>query len=254
MPIAMTRPISQTFNQCQLTHLDREPIDVALAQRQHAAYEQALAELGCRVQPLPAAPDLPDAVFVEDAALVLPELAVITRPGAETRRAETVSVAEALGQFRRLAAIEPPGTLDGGDILRLGRAIFVGQSSRSNAAAIEQLAALGHPFGYTVRAVPVTGCLHLKSAVTQVGPNTLLINRDWVDDTPFAGFDLVDVAAAEPGAANALWLGNAVILPAQYRQTRQKLQAYGLNVVPVDVTEIAKAEGGVTCCSLIFEA
>ena len=251
MPTAITRQVSPTFNQCELTHLNRTPIDVPLAQKQHHGYRQALAALGCRVQSLPAVSDFPDAVFVEDTAFVLPELAIITRPGAESRRAETASIAEALRLHRPLAFIKEPGTLDGGDILPINRTIYVGQSSRSNAAAIAQLAKLVQPFSYTVQVVPVTGCLHLKSAVTQVGPNTLLINQSWVDVAPFTDFTLIDVAPTEPGAANALLLSQTVIFPAEYPNTLHKLSAHNIAVKPVNVSEIIKAEGGVTCCSLI---
>ena len=253
MVIAITRPVSPTINKCELTHLSRTDIDVELAQTQHRNYEKALAALCCDVRSLALAPELPDAVFVEDTALVLDEIAVITRPGAAARRAERDSVATALAQYRDLRWIDAPGTLDGGDILRLGRTIFVGQSKRSNRPGLEQLALQLKPFGYLVQAVNVRGCLHLKSAVTPVGPDTLLINRDWVEGRTFDGFRLIDVAPHEPFGANALWLGDTVIYPAEYKSTRQMLENGGLAVKTVDVSELGKAEGGVTCCSLIID-
>jgi dimethylargininase len=254
MLIALTRAVSPSINQCELTHLAREPIDFERAQAQHEAYQAALAAHGCRVIPLPAEPSMPDAVFVEDTALVLDEIAIITRLGTESRRAEISSVAEALRPYRKLASIEAPGTLDGGDVLRVGKQIYVGLSQRSNAAGIEQLRRLVTPLGYTVTALEVRGCLHLKTAVTQVAPETLLINRNLIDPAPFEQYQLVDVAADEPLAGNALWLNGTVIYPAEHKNTRQALEALGVTVEPVPAAELAKAEGGVTCCSLIFEA
>jgi len=252
--IAITREVGSAITACELTHLDREPINVDLAREQHRRYEESLAALGCEVQRLPAEPDLPDAVFVEDIAIVLDELAIVTRPGSESRRAERPSVAEGLAPYRRSERIEAPGTLDGGDVLRTGRTIFVGRSTRTNDAGIEQLRAFSEPLGYTVEPVDVTGCLHLKSAVTAVDNDTVLINRAWIDPTPFARFDCIDVDPSEPHAANALWVGGAAVYPSAHPGTRKRLEDRGIVVKAVDVSELAKAEGGVTCCSLIFPA
>ena len=249
---AITRQVSPSIGACELTHLERQPIDVTLAERQHHAYEDLLRKLGCQVISLPVEPDLPDAVFVEDVALVLDEVAVITRPGAASRRPETPSIEQALKSFRQLCRITPPGTLDGGDILALGRRILVGISSRSNTTAVQQLTGYLKPFGYTVEAVTVRGCLHLKSAVTAAGEETLLINPAWVDRNLFPGWNLIPVAAEESYGANVLWTGTGRIYPAQYPLTRQQLEAAGLPVEMVDVSEIIKAEGAVTCCSLVF--
>ena len=253
MRIAITRRVSASIGQCELTHLDRQPIDVDRARAQHWQYERALRALGCRVERLPEEPDLPDAVFVEDAAVVLDELAILTRPGAASRRRETRTVADALEPYRRLAPIRAPGTLDGGDVLRVGRTLYVGLSGRSNRAAVEQLRALLAPLGYAVRGVEVDGCLHLKSAVTRVAADTLLVNRDWLDASAFGGLRLVDVDPAEPTAANALHIGESVIYAAAYPRTRARLEDRGISVYTVDVSELAKAEGAVTCCSLIVQ-
>jgi dimethylargininase len=250
--IALTREISSSFAQCELTHLQREPIDVPLARSQHAAYEQQLAGLGCRLLRLPETPDLPDAVFVEDAAIVLEELAVITRPGAASRRPETAAIADALRPYRKLVTIMEPGIIDGGDVLRLGKALYVGLSTRSNLAAIEQLRNFLAPFDYTVSAVEVAGCLHLKSAVTQIAADSLLLNPAWVAPDLFANWEWIEVDPAEPYAANAVWIGDAVIYPQAFPLTRRKLEKAGIDVKVVDVSEISKAEGAVTCCSLIF--
>jgi dimethylargininase len=251
--IAITRAVSPSIERCQLTHLAREAIDLSTAQAQHRAYEDRLVELGCQILRLPVEPDLPDSVFVEDTAIVLNEVAVITRPGAASRRPETASVAHALAAYRELFHIEPPGTIDGGDILRVGRTLFAGLSSRSNEAGLEQLRTHASRFGYTLKPVEVRGCLHLKSAVTQVAEDTLLIHRDWVDGTAFDDMEMIDVDPSEPFGANALLVGDAVIYPRAYSRTRERLERRDITVKAVRMSELAKAEGGVTCCSLIVQ-
>jgi dimethylargininase len=254
MHIALTREISPAMARCELTHLARVPIDLDAARAQHAAYERALTDLGCAMHRLASGPEMPDAVFIEDTAVVLDEVAVITRPGAGSRRPETEAVTEALSRYRPLHAIGPPGTLDGGDVLRIGRRLFVGASGRTNAAGIAQLRTLLDPYGYTVEAVPVRGCLHLKTAVTAVGEALLLLNPDWIDPAPFVGFEVIEVALDEPFAANALLVGETILFAAHCPRTRDRLEQRGLRVRPVPADELAKAEGGVTCCSLIFSA
>ena len=196
MLVALTREVSPSLARCELTHLAREPIDVARAVAQHAAYEAALAGLGCTLVRLRAEPDLPDAVFVEDTAVVLDELAVVTRPGAESRRAETASVARALGSYRTLRRIEPPGTLDGGDVLVAGRRVFVGRSRRSDPAGVAGLRGHLEPLGYAVESVALGDCLHLKSAATLVAPDTLLANPSWTDPGAFRGLAVIEVDPA----------------------------------------------------------
>ncbi|MCJ7512895.1 MAG: hypothetical protein MUO23_07990, partial [Anaerolineales bacterium] len=211
-----------------------------------------LSALGCDVQRLEVQPDLPDSVFVEDIAVVLDEVALILRSGAPSRRAEAASVAEALGEYRELLHMQPPAMLDGGDVLRIDRQLYVGVSSRSNPDGIRQVESFVRPFGYQVFPVEVTGCLHLKSAVTQVGERSLLVNPDWLDRRIFKGMELIEVAPAEPYAANALLLADAIIYPASHHQTRERMEQRAIKVRTVDVSEIMKAEGAVTCCSLVF--
>ena len=251
--VAITREVSPAIARCELTHLERVPIDLAAARAQHQAYEECLASLGCDVQRLPCAPDLPDSVFVEDAAVVLDEIAVIARPGAASRRPEVPAIAEALERYRPLVRVEAPGTLDGGDVLRVGRTVLVGCSGRTNAAGISQLRAILGAYDYEVLEVRVHGCLHLKSAVTAVTDGLLLANRRWLAAEDLPELAVLDVDPEEPFAANALRVGDALVYPAEFVRTRQRLEGRGLRVHAVPAGELAKAEGGVTCCSLLVD-
>jgi dimethylargininase len=253
MLTAITRAVSPSIVQCELSFIARKPIDLATAQQQHRAYERLLEKLGASLISLPAEPTLPDSMFVEDPAIVLDELAVIFPLGTESRRPEAASLAQTLSNFRKLQYVSLPGTLEGGDVLRVGRKVYVGLTRRSNAEGIRQLAAILKPHGYEVIAVPVTGCLHLKSAVTYVGRDTLLANRAWFDTAPLAEFAWLDVDPAEPHSANALAFGGTVIFPASFPLTRARLQAGGFHVTPLDIAELQKAESGLTCSSLLFE-
>jgi dimethylargininase len=254
MLIAITREVSPAIVNCELSFIDRKPIDLSIARAQHQAYEKLLEKLGARVISLPAQAELPDSMFVEDPAIVLDELAVIMTLGTETRRREAPSLASALSEFRKLAYLQLPGTLEGGDVLRIGRKLFVGLTRRSNAEGIRQLGSILAPHKYEVIPVPVTGCLHLKSAVTYLGRNTLLANRAWFDPAPLSGYQWIDVDPGEPHAANALALGETVIFPASFPRTLARLPSSGFNVAPLDISELQKAESGLTCSSLLFEA
>jgi dimethylargininase len=249
---AITRGVSPAIARCELTCIAREPIDVDRAELQHARYEELLRALSVEVVSLPVESELPDSVFVEDTAVVLDDFAIITRPGSPSRRAETARVREALERHRRLFEIEAPGTIDGGDVLMVGRRIFVGQSTRTNRTAIEQLADIVRRFGFTVETLDVRGCLHLKSAVTQVGPETLLINDSLVDRGAFPGLRCIPVDPSEPAGANALLVGETVVSQPVFPRTVERLREAGLNVAEVDMSELAKAEGALTCCSLLF--
>ncbi|MGB8456670.1 MAG: arginine deiminase family protein [Candidatus Acidiferrum sp.] len=253
MLAAITRAVSPAIVNCELSFIPRKPINLQIARAQHRAYEQLLEKLGAHVVSLPAEPDLPDSMFVEDPAIVLDELAVIFPLGTESRRPEAASLGLALSKFRKLEHVMLPGTLEGGDILRIDRKLFVGLTKRSNAEGIRQLAAILEPHNYEVIAVPVTGCLHLKSAITLLGRDTLLANRAWFDAAPFSGYDWIDVDPAEPHAANELALGETVIFPASFPRTRERIAARGFHVAPLDISELQKAESGLTCSSLIFQ-
>lgn len=249
---AITRKISPVINQCELTHISREPINYERACEQHRQYENALRSLGVHVISLRAEPNLPDSVFVEDVALVLDECAILLNPGASSRRPEVLSIEQALSTYRKIYHIQPPATIDGGDILRVGRTIYVGISSRSTENAVEQVKAILKPYRYQVCGVPVSGCLHLKSAVTQVREKTLLINPSWVSGQEFPGMDFIEVDPSEPYAANAVLVGETIIFPAAFPKTGAKLSDAGIRMSIVEADEFARAEGALTCCSLIF--
>jgi dimethylargininase len=254
---AITRAVSPGLADCELTFVDRQPIDVAKAQSQHTAYEHLLAKLGIRVHSLPAEPTLPDSMFVEDPAIVLDELAVILPLGTKSRQPEAESLAKALAAFRKLAHITAPAAIEGGDVLRIDRTLYVGQTTRTNAEGVRQLAAILAPHNYKVVPVPVTGCLHLKSAVTYLGRGTLLANRPWFDTKPFdtepsVTFQWIDVDPSEQHAANALAVADTIIFPASFPKTRARIESAGFHVTPIDISELQKAESGLTCSSLIF--
>ncbi len=252
MLLAITRPVSASLECCELTFLAREPIDVALARRQHAAYEAALERLGATLLRLPAADDLPDAVFVEDTAIVLDELAIVPIMGAESRRPETASVEPVLRRYRPVHHLSPPATLDGGDVMLAERRLYVGRTARSNGAAIDQLRSMLGPNGYEIVPVVPTGCLHLKSACTYLGRRTVLVNPKWIDPSCFADLEVLAVAPTEPFAANAVEVGGVLLFPSDFPETLAKLRAAGFKVVTVDTSELRKAESAMTCMSLLL--
>jgi dimethylargininase len=251
---AITRGVSPAMASCELSFVPRAPIDLAKARVQHRAYEQVLERFGAKVISLPAEAALADSMFVEDPAMVLDEVAVIFPLGTESRRAEAASLAKVLSQFRELKYVQLPGTAEGGDILRVGRNLFAGLSKRTNQDGIRQLQSIVGEYSYTVTAVPLSGCLHLKSAVTFLGRNTLLGNRKWFDMSCMYGFEWIDVAPEEAHAGNALSFGDTVILPASFPLTRARIEARGFTVLPLDISELQKAESGLTCSSLLFDA
>jgi dimethylargininase len=250
---AITREVSRSIVYCELTFLERIPIDVERAREQHAQYRAALKFLGLNFISLPEEPNMADSVFVEDTALILDECALITRPGAVPRRRETESIAKILERYRKLFYIKKPAHIDGGDILCVGKDIYVGLSERSDILANDQMHEYLQPLGYKIHSVQVTGCLHLKSAVTQISQDTLLINPEWVDKKNFRGMKCLEIDPSEPYAANALLVEGTIIYPKAFPKTQERLETAGIRMITVDADELAKAEGAVTCCSLIFK-
>jgi dimethylargininase len=254
MLTAITREVSRSLADCELTWLQREPIDIDKARAQHRQYEQCLEALGAHVISLPALESHPDAVFVEDPAIVLDEVAVITTMGCESRRGERESLAEALAAFRALIRMRDPAKLEGGDVMRIGKDLFVGLSARTDLAGVQQLAGALKPFGYRVTPVELRDCLHLKSACSFLGDGCVLINRAYLNTEPLRSYRFVDVAPDEPGAANALLVNGTVVIPSAFPATADLLRKAGFPVREVDVTELLKAESGVTCSSLLFDS
>lgn len=257
MPVAIVRrPARSLAQSCELTYLERAPITFDALEHQHAAYRDALAATGARVIALDAIDALPDSVFVEDTAVVLDECAILSRPGAVSRQPEPERIAAALAPFRRCDDILAPGTLEGGDVLRIGRTLYVGLTTRTNRAGIEQLAARLSPYGYRVVPVQVHGSLHLKTACTALDAETLLLNPAWVDASAFDGFARIEVADDEPFAANVLPVGDARLINAAFPRTRERVEAFcaraGLRAIAVDISEFGKAKAGLTCMSLVF--
>ena len=254
MLTAITRGVSASLATGELTFRDRVPIDIPLARRQHEEYERTLMELGVLVDHLPAEDALADAVFVEDVGMMLDEIGIVTSPGAASRRAETESIAHAMARYRPVHRLTAPATLDGGDVVRVDRTLYVGLSSRTNSAGIDQLGALVSPLGYTVRAVPVQGALHLKTACTYAGRGVLLANPEWAATNAFSEIEILAVDEHEPWGGSVLAIGNTLVMPASFPRTRAKLEARGFTVATVDLSELQKAEGGPTCLSIVFDA
>lgn len=252
MDIAIVRGVARSIERCELSHIARHPIDYERALAQHRDYVSRLAAAGLEIVELPADEAHPDCCFVEDTAVVLDELAVLAMPGSASRRGELPAIEAALGRFRQIARLSLPATLDGGDVLKLGRSLFVGRTARTNAAGIEALRSAVAPHGYTVVPVAVAGCLHLKSAVSALDDETLIANRTWLDPQPFTGYRWVDVATTEPGAANVLRVRGALWAHPGYSRTLERLDREGYRVVAVDISEFVKAEAALTCKSLLF--
>ena len=249
---ALVRAPTADLARCELTHLERVTIDVVLARAQHRRYAEILSELGAEVEWLPALPQHPDAVFVEDMAVVLPEVAVIARSGAVSRRGEAPSVAQALNAHRPLRWIEPPGQLDGGDVLRIGRSILVGCGGRTDPEGVTALASALSEFDYQVRAVPTAGCLHLKAACSFIPPDTVLANPQWIDLSLFGPRTVIAVDEREPHAANTLTVSGTTLVSAACPRTEEKLRRAGIRTLAVAISELHKAEAGLTCMSLLI--
>ncbi len=251
--IAIVRPPSATLQDGERSHVAGQPIDIACAREQHADYVTALREAGAEVIELPVANKLPDATFVEDNAVVFDGIAVIARSGALSRRAETPAVMAVLNRYCHLSQPPEPATFDGGDVLAINRTVYVGLTERTNAAGVDYLRRLLRQQGYDVIPVPVSGCLHLKSAVTYLGSNTVLINPQWVLRTALAKHVQITIGPHEPMAANALLVGGQLLMSASYPDTLKRVQSHGFKPRPLDISELHRAEAGLTCLSILFE-
>lgn len=251
---ALTRGVSPSIGDCKLTFMEREQVDVAMAARQHAAYERCLTEMGVHVTSLALMPEAPDAVFIQDTAVVVDEVAVMATMGAASRMGEVESVAEVLSALRPCRHLSPPATLEGGDVVRIGRTLYVGDSGRTNREGIRQLGDILAPYDYQVIPVEVRGCLHLSTGCSYLGRDLLLLNPAWVDAAPFRYFNVLEVPETEPWAANTIAVGDAVLVPSAFQRTRALVEAHGFQVVTTDISELQKAEGALTCMSLLFNS
>jgi dimethylargininase len=247
---ALVRPPGPRLADGIVTHIERRPIDVVLAARQHEAYVSALEAAGLRIHPLPADDDHPDAVFVEDTVVVCDGLAVLARPGAPERRAEVTAAEKAVRELGlEVARIDSAGTLDGGDVLQVGDTVYVGRTGRTNAEAFCQMAKLLGALGRHVVSVPVIGCLHLKSAMTALPDGTLIGLPERVDTAALPSL----LVAPEPAGAQVLLLGgDKVLLAASAPRTAEHLAAEGYDVTTVDISEFEALEAGVTCLSVLI--
>ncbi|HEV8061587.1 MAG TPA: arginine deiminase family protein [Gemmataceae bacterium] len=252
--IALTHVPSPNMSAGLRTFVGRVPIDADLAMRQHVEFRRMLGRCGALVRTIDGNRNLPDCAFVEDAAVVLDEVAVLTSMGAADRRLELPVIERELAKYRKLERIEYPASLDGGDVLAVGRTLFVGLSSRTNFAGIEALEAIVRKYGYRVIPVPVGGSLHLKTACTALDDGTLLVNPNWIDTKPLKEFELIPVPEEEPWAANVLRVGGRICMAEGNPRTTDLIRNRGLQVETVDLSEFAKAEAGITCLSILFEA
>jgi dimethylargininase len=249
---AITHKVSPKIVNCELTYLDRAPIDYARAVKQQAAYCNYLAGCGVAVIELSENLDYPDCCFVEDTAIVLDEIAIIANPGALSRRPEVGLVKRELAKYREIAQLNLPDTLDGGDVLRIGKQLFIGNSLRTNLSAIAEVGRLLAPFGYRVEAAPLNGCLHLKSACAAIDEQTVLINPQWIDAGLFKNYRVLTVDAEEPWAANILRVGDSICHPRGFEKTQAMLQKHYRKIDTLDISELQKAEAALTCLSIIF--
>lgn len=252
--VAITREPSPRMELGERTYIDDAPIDGTLALAQHQQYQAALSRCGARVVTLAGCAEQPDCVFVEDTAIVLDEIAVMMSMGATSRRDEVPTIEGALRGFRAVARIELPARIDGGDVVRSGRGVFVGLSQRTNAAGVDALRNILAPFGYMVTGIPVLRCLHLKSACSALPDGSFLVNENLIDASALQGRERVPVPNAEPLAGDVLVIGDRIIVSDAFPETSALLASRGWDVIPVSVSEFAKAEGGVTCLSLVFKA
>ena len=252
--IATTHTPTAALERGERTHVRRDPIDFPLALRQHAAYCAVLRDCGADVTTVNVNPGFPDAVFIEDTAVILDEAAILTRSGAASRRGEAEAIEPVLRQYREVRRIVAPATLDGGDVVVTDQAILVGASSRTNEDGARALEELTREFGYRVIRVPVRDCLHLKSACCTLPDSRLLVNPAWLDPAPLDDFTVLHIPEHEPFAADFATVGETIVVSAANPETADLIRSLGFRVRAAVLSEFEKAEGGVTCLSLIFRA
>jgi dimethylargininase len=250
--LALTHSPSPKMQACERTFVPRLQINYAEAKRQHAAYCDVLRGAGLEVRILHIQPQLPDCTFIEDTAVVLDEVAILASMGTVSRRPEPAAIESVLSESREIEPIHHPATLEGGDVIRIGRTLLVGHSKRTNSEGIVSLSRIADRYGYRVICVPVNGCLHLKTACSALPDGQLLLNPHWIDDAPLEEFSRICIPETEPWGANGISLQSGMIMAAANHLTVDLVRQLGILVQVVDVSEFAKAEGGVTCLSLLL--
>jgi len=250
--IALTHAPSPTMAQCELTHVARSRIDLAIAVQQHVAYCNMLRECGAEVHVLADNLQYPDCCFVEDTAIVLDEVAILASMGAASRRPEPPGIERELLKYREVKRVQLPATIEGGDVLRVGKTIFVGMSSRTNAQRIDALTQIASPHGYKIVPVRLKDCLHFKSACTALPDQSLLVNKAWLDTDALRGFELIEIPSEEPFAADILTVVQTVCVLTSNPRTQELIRSHEFEVRSVDLSEFSKAEGGITCLSILF--
>lgn len=252
MTIAITHDVSDRLAECELTHLDRKIIDLENARKQLEQYRNLLQSLGVDVVSLQVNREYPDSVFIEDAAIVLPELAIQCSIGAKSRQQEPDAIAAYLAAFKTVAKLPDDATLDGGDVLVFDKNILVGRSGRTNEAGFQTLQKLVSPFGYRTQSIEVKGALHLKTAICALDHNRLLVNPAWISERSLEGFELVAIPSDERFGANILRLESCIVVADEHPKTAALIRSLGFQVEATPISEFQKAEGGLTCLSLIF--
>jgi dimethylargininase len=252
MWIALTHVVSPNINNCELTFMNRKPIDYQLATQQHENYCSLFRACGAEVVKLSESLAHPDCCFTEDTAIVVDELGIICSMGVSSRRGEISAVEKELAKYRPIAHINLPAMIEGGDVLQIGKKIFVGISKRTNAQGIEEVTKLLKPKGYEVIPVHVKGSLHLTTAASVIDDETFLLNPLWVDTGPFKNFNLLYSPEDEPWGANTFRVGDTICAEASFPKTIELLRKHHGRVETLDISEFRKAEAGLSCLSLIF--
>lgn len=248
---AIVRLPGENFAQ-GITSANLGPPSLDMMLSQHNVYIETLRSLGLEVIVLESLPNYPDSYFVEDAAIITPEIAVVTNPGARARRGEEQEIEPVLSQYRETTHIQAPGTLDGGDVLLVEKQVFIGISERTNLSGANQLGQMLEHYGYSWTTIPVGGGLHLKSSVNYIGANKLFLSQQFYDHEAFQAFEKIIVDDEEIYAANTLWVNNHLITPKGFPKTKNKLTSLGFPIIQLDVSEARKMDGGLTCMSLRF--
>lgn len=250
--IAIVRDVPDSFQKCLTSFHTKVQIDVALAKHQHQQYCNTLSSLGLKLIRIEADDTLPDCCFTEDTAIVVDDFAVITIPGAPGRILETIEIEKILSPLKTIVHITNPGTIDGGDVLKIGKKIFIGNSARTNVEGISQVDTIVKPLGYEVIPVKIQDTLHLKSVCTYLGGGCILLAEGYLDDKIFSEYDKVVVPKEEEYCANCLVVKGNVLIPKGFPKTKGLIEMKGYRVVELDMSEIEKAEGALTCLSVIF--